>query len=93
MREQAGYIDRVIAAANYAADTFSGPCDVRAFPVKVAQPAPIGPRPSSPNGSSSGNIPNMAGTGSNALGAVAFGALAFMLWPRKRAARARRRRA
>jgi hypothetical protein len=89
MREESGYISRVVAGANYARDTFSGNCDVAAFPRKLERlPEVPRPRPSSPTGESPMLMAG-AGAGGSAFGAFALGGLLWALWPRKRRARVR----
>lgn len=87
MREDPGHIDRVVAAANYAAET-STRCQTQAFPDRQVTPA--GPlRPSSPTPAPA----SRAGltTADAGIGALAFGWLAWELFGKRRGARARRR--
>jgi hypothetical protein len=95
MREEAGYIDRVVAAANYARDTFTGECEVLAFPRKLAvvPPGPTAPAPAPRPPLGPGLRPPDGRETSNPLGAIAVGGLLWFLWPRRsRGPRARRRR-
>lgn len=86
MREDPGHIDRVVAAANYAADTLIE-CTTRAFPVEQRIPDDI-PRPR-PGRSPGANAPpppapTKPGSGVGIL-PLALGAFAaWKFWPTKR---------
>lgn len=87
IREESGYIDRVVAGANYARDTFTGDCVVAPFPTKL-NPTPPAPSSSAPRPAGAGaGVVQTAGTGTraSALG-VAFvaGITYFLLRPKRK---------
>jgi hypothetical protein len=87
IREESGYIGRVVAAANYAADTFSGTCEQKPVPVKLER-APDVPRPR-PTPRDSEAV--LAAGARGALGAVALGGQSHSGHGRRRASAGRGR--
>ena len=83
IREESGYIGRVVAGANYAADTFSGTCEQKAFPTKLERAPDVPrPRPTPRDGEQRERVLIAGAGGGSAHGAIALGGLLCWVWPK-----------